>query len=543
MKIRTEKYEYTKPDETGSQYGTDDFSDIAYVDARYIHSDTYPGNPYVEALPLPKTSEQCMTAYNKTLINYDPVSISKMSDEERIRQLPMLRQLRLPMPYDSQLEADMYNALCQSYGSRYTLLPESVSLFSDKSEPPKSILCRDQSSGVAGFSMLGASGTGKSSTLDILRSHYPQVIRHPTTKGRMTQIVYLQVCCPPNSNFQVLYTEIGAEIDKALGYTNRIYEDLVRKSRNKFTTVKSLIETFAIGVIIFDEIQEINFSHTKTNSFASLTTLSQITGVAIAVAGLESAYQGMFKYFYTGRRVGTPINTNLACNDEQLFRINAILLFQYQWFDKRIEINLVKPDPVIEELIHGLFVYSCGVIDALVTMYTLLHIEYFKSPKSHRSKVDIQLLETVINKYYGKLKDLLAVEKKKRDKEGDFDADFIHLNQAAKDHAEALTTPSQLQAMNQAIKRPERLEQAESLVMVQQNVLKTVQSAMPSFSKKDIVNALNKLLAVKKNRSLSDAELAEKVILSLLQNKKPSASFKKKADVESMRQNLLKFQA
>lgn len=538
MKLRQEKYKYTEPDESGSQYGTDDFTDVESVEAKYQRSDVFPGNPYVEALPLPKSSKQCMAAYSKPLFNYDIASLAKMSDEEKIRQLPLLRQLRLPMPFDSQLGADMYNALCQSYGNRYTLIPKVVNspIGAEKDTAvPSSIVCTDHYSSTAGWSLLGGSGTGKSTSIDILKSHYPQVIYHPMTQGRMVQIVYIEVCCPPNSNFQVLYTEIGSEIDKALGYTNRIYEEMVRKSRDKFTAVKRLIENFGIGIIIFDEIQEINFSSTKTNTFSTLTTLSQVTGVAIAVAGLESAYQGMFKKFYTGRRVGTPINTNAACNDEALFRMNTMLLFNYQWFDIRI-----KPS---EELIHALYVYSCGVIDALITMYTLLHIEYFKSPKKHRCAVDVSLLEKVVNKYYGKLKDLLAVEKRKRDKDGDFDADFIHLNRNAKKSAELLTMPSNTETMNVEIKKPEHLEQANTLAMIQGNIVKTVHAAMPSFEQKDIVNTLSKILSAKKSQSLSESELAEKVILTLIQKKKPVASPRKKKNVENMRQNLLQFEA
>ena len=128
----------------------------------------------------------------------------------------------------------------------------------------------------AGITMLGYSGCGKSSALETLFRNYPQYIIHKG-KGMTTypQIVYLVVQCPPHSNFRGLYKNIGVAIDRALGNVKPVYENELdagkRGTLSVYTDrVRQLIEKFAIGIIIFDEIQHIHFDATLENSFESV---------------------------------------------------------------------------------------------------------------------------------------------------------------------------------------------------------------------------------------------------------------------------------
>ena len=93
------------------------------------------------------------------------------------------------------------------------------------------------------------------------------------------QIVYLVVNCVANSNFSALYASIGNAIDRALGITTSVYQKLIESRRSlgeKAEKVRELVEIFAIGIIILDEIQLIDFQSTKENSFESLMTLLPI---------------------------------------------------------------------------------------------------------------------------------------------------------------------------------------------------------------------------------------------------------------------------
>lgn len=228
------------------------------------------------------------------------------------------------------------------------------------------ILVGDSSASTdAGFSLIGYSGCGKSSAIQMLVSYYPQVIMHTTENGEyFPQITYLVVNCIPNSNFSALYDGIGDAIDKALGNIKPIYSAEIMKIRTlgaKAERIREYVEKFAIGIIIFDEIQLIDFSHTRENSFDSLLTLSNRTKVATAIVGTEDAKAKMFKTLRTARRVGNVINGNMYCTDRNFFYFLVNELFRYQWFD--------KPVTVSEEITDALYDVTKGIVDQLIGIY------------------------------------------------------------------------------------------------------------------------------------------------------------------------------
>ena len=541
MKVYKDTYDYVPEEARMCQYGKRDFSDGRPVEARYIPNANYPGVAFIEALPLPKDPEECRQTYDKALEGYRFADVRDMSDRERLHALQTLRQLRIPMPFDAALEYEMYTALERSYGSRYTMVSENAvpGIHFDGIVPVGKAVT-DRYSSIQGFCLLGASGTGKSSAIDIMKSHFPQVILHPQTKGRMVQITYLYVVCPPNSNFRILYTQIGAGIDKALGITNCTYENMVASKQDKFTAVKQLIEKFAVGVIIFDEIQELSFSGMKSNSYANLVTLSELTGVAIAVAGLESAYDKLFQHFYTGRRVGRTINSNVCITDKSAFEYTTIRLFAYQWFD-----TYAAPT---KELIDALYKYTSGSIDALITMYTCLHIEYLASPRGNRVNVDAKLLETVVDKYYGKLRKHLADAQDYRDRHGDFDKQTKEIHKQAREAAaeKTIEDPSiRVEAMKEALRNETPDTSSVAFDTVRTSVLRSLGAMFPGTDTAQAESILKRLWKSKRNHSLSSMELTGKVIEALhAEGKRPAVRKRENApDVSRMRQELAKFES
>lgn len=541
MKVYTDTYDYVPEEARMCQYGKQDFSDGRPVEARYVRNMNYPGVAFIEALPPPKDPKECTLTYDRTLEGYRFADVQDMTDSARRHALQTLRRLRIPMPFDSALEYEMYMALERSYSSRYTMVSETAipGIHFDGIVPVGKAVT-DRYSSIQGFCLLGASGTGKSSAIDIMMSHFPQVIVHPQTKGQMVQITYLYVVCPPNSNFRILYTQIGAAIDKALGVTNSTYEDMVASKQDKFTAVKQLIEKFAVGVIIFDEIQELNFSGMRSNSYANLVTLSELTGVAIAVVGLESAYDKLFQHFYTGRRVGRIINSNSCITDKAMFAYTVRRLSAYQWFDDYVSID--------EKLIDRLYEYTSGSIDALITMYTYLHIEYLASPRGNRVSVDTALLDKVVDKYYGKLRKHLADAQDYRKKHGDFDKQTKEIHKQAKEAAAEMTIedPSnQVEAMKNILTNETPDTSSVEFDTVKTSVLRSLDAMFPGTDTKQAEGILKKLWKSKKNHTLSTMELTGKVIEAIhAEGKKPSVRKRENApDVSKMRQELTKFES
>lgn len=302
-------YEYY-PGQAGHQYEDLDLRFSSIVDARYTTTSSFAGNPCIEALPFPRTQTEVYSAYQRDIPYRRNSKTEKISLDEALTALNALTELRFPLPFHHTLEVTFYNILTASYQrrtSKFSSKPvATISNGHEIIENHHQLLGDPASDANTGLALLGYSGCGKSSSLEILLSHYPQVIYHYDEHGgRYPQIVYLAVNCIPNSNFSALYSRIGEAIDRALDLEESIYQHMVDSQRSlgaKSTCIRRLIEIFSIGAIILDEIQLIDFNTTKENSFESLLLLTNETKVAFVVVGTEDAYSKMFKEPRTARR-------------------------------------------------------------------------------------------------------------------------------------------------------------------------------------------------------------------------------------------------
>lgn len=96
MKCFNDTYEYADDvDPKTNQYGIVDFSKIEYVEARYVkHFDPENnGNPCIEALPRPRSLEECTLDYFKPILGYSMSEIQALPSGERIYRLNQLRKL------------------------------------------------------------------------------------------------------------------------------------------------------------------------------------------------------------------------------------------------------------------------------------------------------------------------------------------------------------------------------------------------------------------------------------------------------------------
>ncbi len=101
----------------------------------------------------------------------------------------------------------------------------------------------------------------------------------------------MTISCQPNSNFSALYSGIGKATDFALNtdiYQKQI--DRIKTLAGKMNKVIELIELFAIGTIILDEIQLIDFKTTKESSFEALMVITNETKMAFCAVGTTEAY-------------------------------------------------------------------------------------------------------------------------------------------------------------------------------------------------------------------------------------------------------------
>lgn len=375
-------YEYiTSPED---QYDWAEVGDKTRIDpiyAQYIKSQAGidNGNPYIEALPLPLADASVPAAYT-----HSPGSIAVKPDDSKatiLNKVSLLRQIRFPFPFHKELEPEFYMALVNSYRSRMTRRDPDQNLSyrsGGTEEITHQILEAETGAGTnPGFHMLGFSGCGKSSALQVLLSRYPQYLRHLNPDGSyFPQITYVVVSCAANSNFKAVYEGIGRAIDKALGILDSSfsYEYQVKKANSlaaKEALIARYIELFGIGCIILDEIQLIDFESTKENSFEGLMTLANKTKVAIAAVGTEDAYQKMFTKQRTSRRLGNEIVASSYCENKKYFALLCKKLFETRLFGTEVELTT--------EIVDELYRCSAGIIDQLISLFSFMVIDYYNA--------------------------------------------------------------------------------------------------------------------------------------------------------------------
>lgn len=453
--MREIKYDYTECEEGISQYEDIDFELGEKVNARYIKAPLAvdSGNPYIEALPMYRSKEMIEQAYSRILRGYEYDQVKNMSETQKLLQLQQLRSVRFPMPFDAQLERDFYLLLVSSYRARKPFLMKTDSLkyyAEDAAQESPRRLIGDQSEATsAGFSLTGYSGCGKSSAIHMLVSNYPQYINHGNLKdGYFPQIPYLVVNCVAGSNFNALYSNIGEALDLALGNSSGIYAAEIERIKGlgqKAAYICKLIEAFAIGVIIFDEIQLLDFGNGSERSFDSLLTITNKTKVGIVAVGTEQAREKFAKNLHIARRVGRRINANAYCENYDFFDMRVGELLVYQWFDEYLEQT--------EEITEALYCVTKGIIDQLVSVYMGICLDQIT--KSKKRKIDAAYIKEIAEKLYPGCQDILKgikgadLEKWVAENRGKVDAliaDALNSDKHQKEEAERLKQRQQAMA-------------------------------------------------------------------------------------------------
>lgn len=398
-------YKYTKIAKNKSQYEGITFDYGTFVEAKYVQSKvtTYQGNKWIEALPVPPDQDE-IYELNTFIPNVSSETKSK-SQMTKLLEIQQLSDLRLPLTQDYALWTNIYAALCKSYATRtvYNPKPNSFSVdFQDEKVFTGGKLIGSEGSAVTGFNMIGQSGCGKTSALEIALNYYPKVIRHFNEDGSSDiQIPYVLVNCPPNSNFKVLYSDFGKQIDLYLGNTQPVIQQRIeKKNRNlgqMLKAVEQVIEEYKIGIIIFDEVQLMDFDSQKENSFNALLNIANSTKVALGVVGTPDSIGKMGVAEQIARRVGNKIDCEGYTANDGMFDSNFEIITNFQWFKKEIEVN-----NKIKQLIKD---ESRGIIAYIVLIWQMINMEYVSDGK--KDNITYEYVEKVINNNFGLIRDAL----------------------------------------------------------------------------------------------------------------------------------------
>ena len=500
------EYDYETLDDDSRQYDDIDYLSMKGVRARYVHYSTDAGNPYIEALPRPRTQEELDIACRRGIPGYDHGKEVGKRTYEKILSIMKLRDVRFPLPINYELEDEIFTAIVLSYRARKMFRDEGgdvkLEYQSGNTEQHMDgyLVGNDAAATNAGITLIGYSGCGKSSALETLFRNYPQYIIHKG-KGMTTypQIVYLVVQCPPHSNFRGLYKNIGTAIDRALGNVKPVYAvELDAGNRGTLSVyndkVRKLIERFAIGIIIFDEIQHIHFDAALENSFESILELSNQTKVAFGVVGTEDSYDKIFSgNLRQARRLGAEIHADLYCANRQLFAFNAKQLFRYQWYNK-----LVEPD---DEIIDALYDCTKGIIDQLVGVYMYMNIDYVRAER--KPKVNAEYVRRTIERHYPKMMELLSDLNDSK-----AEAERVKMVRQANEDMQRIVQEEKRKAAEKAAMAANQAPDAERIVELKEFVVSRIMDIEERYNASTIELMVDRVLKSKEGKEKAGDNIA-----------------------------------
>lgn len=353
---------------------------INFIRATYTPSfGEYEGNPFIEALPpiIQEVSDIKANLIGK--IDYDPQDILRSKNERIHLTSQLLHQFFQPITRHISLESKISILIRQGYIGRNIadgklnqhlqngyerIMSGDINAF--RFEAPKST--------ALSYSLIGCSGSGKSTTLYRILSLYPQVIYHE--KYHFTQLVYLKIDCPHDGSLKNLCLHFFKAIDVALGTE---FEKRVALKRLGIEALlnymRQITNTYAIGVLVIDEIQHLSVKNSggaeKMLNF--FVTLINVVGLPVFMVGTPKAkfiFDGDLRSARRGAGFGAviwepmknhPPSSNTSTKTEWIAFTNA--LWKYQW--------LTNKEQLSEEIRDCWYELSQGVLDIVVKLFVL----------------------------------------------------------------------------------------------------------------------------------------------------------------------------
>lgn len=354
------------------------------VQAVYRESEipSYRGNPLIEALPPTLNLKQLKLALIGD-VPFDPGDIYADGRQRAHIISSLLDDFFQPLPAHIQLEEKLSILIRRGYvgrnlndGSLNTHLQNGYERV--MSGDLETMRFRHAQSTALSLSLIGCSGSGKTTTLNRILSTYPQVIHHPGYN--FTQITFLKVDCPHDSSLKSLCIQFFRALDRVL---HSDYEAKYTRKRHSVETLLALMgqtaNAFAVGTLIIDEIQHLSRKNSggidKMLNF--FVTLVNVIGVPVVFVGTPKARPIFESDLRSGRRgagfgallwepmKSGPMTPNMEGRQQRTeWEAFSDSLWKYQWLRNREDI-LGKD---VRDCWYDL---SQGVLDIVVKLFVL----------------------------------------------------------------------------------------------------------------------------------------------------------------------------
>ena len=196
-------------------------------------------------------------------------------------------------------------------------------------------------------------------------------------------------------------------------------------------------------------------------------------------------------------------------------------MMNYQWFDTWIDCD--------DEIIDALKECSYGIIDQLISLYVMMHIDYFEK-KGKKSKVNGDYVRMISRKYFPYMKQL---NKLLRDPM--VDKNLKQASEETQKHLNELLKKSEEQNKTSQEKQIELNDSLLNIMKIKEQIIQDIEDV--GFERADIEKYFNKLI-VKGIGNKTVKEIKKEIITELTKPKKQTTN-KRKPTQEEMIQAII----
>ena len=361
----------------------------------------YDGNPFIEALPPILSVAQAGNSI-KGKVDFHP-SDRLSSPKSRMHMVvsllddyfqPLSQHVLLQEKIDMMLRMG-YVGRNISDGSLNRKLQEGYDLIKSGGEITANFSVEKTTA--RSMSLVGISGSGKTSSLIRVLETYPQVIYHE--QQNFFQVTYLKIECPSNGDLESLCLNFFSAVDGVLGTD---YERRYAKQRLSVPKMLALMRQTAnnraIGILVIDEIQRLSQvrSGGKEQMLEFFVELVNTVGIPIVLVGTPKARPIFELELQSGRRsagLGSiyweTIQQNVDKNSGKVPNLNwtrfSDNLWKHQWLKH-------GDDPLTDEIRDCWYDLSQGVLDIVVKLFVLAQLRAIANKKE---RITVGILKSV----------------------------------------------------------------------------------------------------------------------------------------------------
>lgn len=328
----------------------------------------YNNNPFIEALP-PLADKKTIIENLRMIIAINEEERS-LDSSLRIHSLHRIYKVFQPLPIHLEIWNMISTLIRQGYLARNPFDKEYRRYVN---QIGKQIINRvyeinsrsDFRTTASCGTLIGISGIGKSSTVNRVLSHIPQIIVHNEYKGQhfnQIQLTWLKLEIPHNASLKALSLQYFMKIDQLLGTDNfRKYISRNLSLDAMLPLMGQVASNIGLGLLVLDELQ--NLRNGKVNQMMNyFVSLINSFGVNLLCIGTPASYELLEHELRIARRFtgnSEIIWNNMDNNGE--FKLLLEGIWKYQFTKKYTALS--------EEMINVFYYESQGISDLLVKLF------------------------------------------------------------------------------------------------------------------------------------------------------------------------------